>query len=250
MRRRFINSMNLVEVREKFVTSGTFIVPQGCRSIEVYVIGGGGGGGKTGHAGGAGGGGGQVVYQTISVSPGQIIPYVIGQGGIASSYGINTYSYKEGTNGEDSYFGDIIAKGGDVGGSAHGSISDTGGQGGVNYTKGGNGGSVPSYNSQTITSGVNGTLIDGEYYGSSGGAGDWDYGSNGRGGQGTYGGANAGKGKTLFEIKYEDNGSTIFDFEKAVDGFGGGGGASQPQYSQYGVRTGGSGAIIIKYKRL
>lgn len=32
-----------------------------------------------------------------------------------------------------------------------------------------------------------------------------------------YGGANAGKGKTLFEIKYEDNGSTIFDFEMLMD---------------------------------
>lgn len=250
MRRRFINSKKLVEVRKKFVTSGTFIVPQGCYSIEVYVIGGGGGGGKTGHGGGGGGGGGQVVHQTISVLPGQTIPYVIGQGGIASSYGVNTYSYKEGTNGEDSYFKNIIAKGGDVGGSAYGNYSATGGQGGVNYTKGGNGGSVPNYNSRTVTSGVNGVLIDGEYYGSSGGAGDWDFGFNGRGGQGSYGGANAGKGKTLFELKYEDNDNTIFDSEKAVDGFGGGGGASQPQHNQYGVRTGGSGAIIIKYKRL
>lgn len=243
MRRRFINSMNLIEVQEKFVTSGTFIVPQGCRSIEVYVIGGGGGGGKTGHAGGAGGGGGQVVHQTISVSPGQIIPYVIGQGGVASSYGSTTFSYKKGTNGEDSYFGDIIAKGGDVGGSAYGMPDYYGGWGGINYTKGGNGGSDPDYDSQTSTSGIDGTFIDGEYYGSSGGAGSWGEES------GTYGGANAGKGKTLFEIRIE-HGITALDSEKAVDGFGGGGGASQPQYSQYGVRTGGSGAIIIKYKRL
>lgn len=55
---RAVIGQKRVEVVEKITESGTWPVPAGCRSVEVWVIGGGGGGGSCGHAGGGGGGGG------------------------------------------------------------------------------------------------------------------------------------------------------------------------------------------------
>lgn len=242
---RAVIGQKRVEVVEKITESGTWSVPAGCRSVEVWVIGGGGGGGKTGHAGGGGGGGGQVVHGTVSVRPGDSIKVVIGLGGYAAKYGSSGYSYIDGTNGEDSSFGDIVAHGGDFGKSAHSAFSAYGGAGGDNYTKGGNGASVPRYDNQSMTSGVNGVLIDGEYYGSSGGAGNFymDY----NGGAGSKGGVNAGNGKTLYEWDRDESGNVLLGDSKAPDSFGGGGGASCPEYRQPAERSGGSGAVILKY---
>lgn len=164
--------------------------------MDVYVVGGGGGGGKTGHAGGGGGGGGQVVHQSMAVIPGQQIKVHIGEGGIAASSDGSSYGYINGTNGDDSLFGDIVAKGGDFGGSAYGSYSALGGSGGENYTKGGNGANSDRYGATRVTPGINGVLINGDYYGSSGGAGE----SSDNGGLGSPGGINAGNGKNYAAV--------------------------------------------------
>lgn len=245
MRRRFNRPKKITEAWLKLSQIGdsTFTVPSGCTFMDVYVVGGGGGGGKTGHAGGGGGGGGQVVHQSMTVIPGQQIKVYIGKGGIAASYGRTTYSYIDGTNGEDSSFGDIVAKGGDFGGSAHGSYSCVGGLGGEKYTKGGDGADAPRGGSRKVTPGINGTLINGDYYGSSGGAGNYyhDY----YGGPGSSGGVNAGNGKTLYDWRDENDNFVLGD-SKALDSFGGGGGATCPEYDQYGIISGGSGCVLLK----
>lgn len=246
MKRSLIGNMGLIEVIEKLTASCNWTVPNGCTNVEVWVVGGGGGGGKTGHAGGGGGGGGQVVHKTILVTPGDIIKVVVGLGGYAARYTNVTYAYIDGTNGEDSSFGHIVAKGGDFGKSSYGSYSAYGGDGGDNYTKGGNGASAPRFENKAMTSGIDGVLICGEYYGSSGGAGNFNMDYNG--GTGSKGGANAGNGKTLGEWSRDENDNFILDDCKAPDSFGGGGGATGPNYGDI-VRTGGSGCVILKYTK-
>ncbi len=71
---RAVMGRKRVEVVKKITESGTWQVPVGCRSVEVWVVGGGGGGGSCGHAGGGGGGGGQIVHDILKVTPGAIIP--------------------------------------------------------------------------------------------------------------------------------------------------------------------------------
>lgn len=111
-----------VEVVEKITESGSWIVPKGCHSVEVWVVGGGGGGGSCGHAGGGGGGGGQIVHQILKVIPGTIIPATIGLGGTLG-YQMSSYVHSNSTDGEPSSFGDIIALGGKAGQQAGGSYS-------------------------------------------------------------------------------------------------------------------------------
>ena len=83
LRRRTIGRKKvLIEVVEELTSSGTFIVPSGCTSIDAFVVGAGGGGGSGGsYYPGAGGGAGYTkVYYGISVTPGQKLTVKIGQG--------------------------------------------------------------------------------------------------------------------------------------------------------------------------
>jgi hypothetical protein len=68
------------------VGAANFTVPAGVISLKVSLCGGGGGGGFNASARGGGGGG--FCVKTWAVTPGQIIPYVVGAGGAReSSYG-------------------------------------------------------------------------------------------------------------------------------------------------------------------
>ena len=74
----------------KFTNSTTFTVPDGVSSIDVKAWGGGGGGsGRSGtypdYHGGTGGGGGGFCGGTLNVSPGDVIPIVVGKGGAGGS---------------------------------------------------------------------------------------------------------------------------------------------------------------------
>lgn len=86
MKRKMMNKVRpLIEVIEELTVSGTWTVPPGCRSVDVFLCGGGagGGGGVSGDSpGGSGGGGGytKVIYK-IAVTPGTSISYTIGKGG-------------------------------------------------------------------------------------------------------------------------------------------------------------------------
>jgi len=92
--------------------SRTFTVPAGVYSLDVEVVGAGGGGSTNGAAGNIGGGGGGYGRAIFTVTPGQIINYTIGLGGVTGN---------PGADGGDTTFGGTLigrgGKGGDVAGS-------------------------------------------------------------------------------------------------------------------------------------
>ena len=96
-------------------TSTAFSVPNGVTSIRVRLCGGGGGGGAgMSNLGGGGGGGGGFTEGIVTVSPGQVIPVIIGAGGTGA-----ISSGQDATAGAASYFGSIMsATGGSPGASA------------------------------------------------------------------------------------------------------------------------------------
>ena len=132
-----------VQGRQVFKSNGTFTVPTGVRSVQVFLVGGGGGGsrGYDGGQAGHGGGGGYTKTQNVSVTPGQNIVIVVGGGG------------GEATNGGTSKFGSVSVSGGEGGKIPYNNLEGNGkagnggsggGRGGRNYgvdRLGGNGGS-------------------------------------------------------------------------------------------------------------
>ncbi|MDB9960841.1 fibronectin type III domain-containing protein [Oceanihabitans sp.] len=100
--------------------AATFTVPAGVTSITVdaWGAGGAGGGSSTGGLGGSGGGGGAYALNTYAVTPGQVINYTIGAGGI----GVRGNG---GNGGNTTIFG-INARGG-TGGQANQGAAGTGG---------------------------------------------------------------------------------------------------------------------------
>lgn len=144
----------------RFTTSGSFTVPAGVTSLQVSgCAGGGGGGGGAGSsspfAGGGGGGGGageSVIKEVVTVTPGQVIEVVIGNGG---NRGLgNVSSAGTGTAGGTTRFGDFITLAGGRAGVGGRGDSGSGGAGGApggqwggdaqESGKGGNGGSGAS----------------------------------------------------------------------------------------------------------
>ena len=111
-----------------FTESGTFTVPAGVYSVQVTVVGAG-GSGANGQINGGGGYAGAVVTQTVSVSPGQVIPVSIGAGGVAREYSASG-GYVNGAAGGNSSFGSLVAAGG-----SGGAVNSN--------AYGGNGGSTP-----------------------------------------------------------------------------------------------------------
>lgn len=91
-----------------FIVNGTFTVPQNISAIDVLIVAGGGGGGS--RQGGGGGAGGIIVLSNHSVTPGDSIPIIVGDGGAG---GING---GPGTDGKNSIFGTVVATGGGGGG--------------------------------------------------------------------------------------------------------------------------------------
>ncbi len=111
----------LAPVAQSFTSSGTFSVPVGVTAVDVLVIAGGGGGGSA-PMGGGGGAGGLIFRPGFPVTPGGTVSVTVGCGG-----GVDT-------NGQDSVFGTLTAKGGgdgsgDVGGSGGGAYGLSGNEG-------------------------------------------------------------------------------------------------------------------------
>lgn len=103
-------SVLIVDIENRvFTKSGMFVVPNGWNMIQAFLVGGGGGsdGVPSGLAYGASGAGGGHTLTTsnISVDVGQEFPVVVGTGGLAGQY---TGS----TDGGDTIFNNLIAKGG------------------------------------------------------------------------------------------------------------------------------------------
>lgn len=164
------------------------------REVEVMVVGGGGGGGMD--MGGGGGGGGVIYSPNVAVSPGVGVTVTVGAGGYGAPAGNGGYrtdgagpqpgSHQftiRATNGGDSAFGTLVAKGGGYGASSYyGYLPDygyggTGASGGgcSAYTHGGEryvdsnnlpGQGYPGGNSGNPASGA-----DDHYSGGGGGAG-------------------------------------------------------------------------------
>ena len=99
---------------QTFTSSGTFSVPSGVSSVQVLVVAGGGGGGSS--IGGGGGAGGLVYHSGFSVTPGGTVSVTVGDGGVGDTTPTGP-GPSTGTNGQDSVFGTITAKGGGAGGS-------------------------------------------------------------------------------------------------------------------------------------
>ena len=151
--------------------SGTWTVPDGVTSVNVYVIGGGAGGSNSASYGG--GGGGCAYSPSFSVTPGASLAYSVGAGGSATVAGGNStfstltgggggipssqlqnggtasggaFNYTGG-NGNSGGFGWGGGGGSSAGTTSNGNIGDTGGSGGaggVAVTNGGAGGTGKS----------------------------------------------------------------------------------------------------------
>lgn len=125
-----------------YSTPGTysFTVPNGINQLTALIAsGGGGGGGKNSTTNGGGGGGAGSVSAKIVVTPGQVIPIVVGTGGLSGAFG---------------------ADGGNGSSSSVGSISVTGGGGGKYLGSGGTAGVITGGDYPLPTSGnaANSTL--------------------------------------------------------------------------------------------
>jgi hypothetical protein len=178
---------------QTFTSSGTFTVPAGVTSltVECWGAGGAGGGSNSNNRGGSGGGGGGYTTALLTVTPGQSIPFVVGDGGTGVVGGT-------GNSGTTTSFLTLIANGGaggefnrgaaGSGGTASGGTTNiTGSNGIVGTSLGGDGGN--GANGGAGGTGIsNGTGGNGTSPGGGGGGGE-------RGGGSNYAGGNGGSGQ-------------------------------------------------------
>jgi hypothetical protein len=162
--------------QEDFTSPGTFTftVPSGVTSIDAVAVGGGGGGGGSNGASGpgaAGGGGGGLSWLNgISVTPGETLDVIVGDGG---AQGTNSIDGVEGGDSSIQRSGGILL------------LAEAGQGGASNVTSGGDG-----------AGGAGGSSLDVSYGGGNGGAGGAAQNNGagaGGGGAGGYSG-NGGKG--------------------------------------------------------
>lgn len=197
----------VIEVYEEITLSRTWTVPAGCKSVDVFVVGGGENGG-TGdeYVSGKGGNGGECqTYTGINVIPGETIRITVGDVG-ATSYFKNTSYQARGAAGvrggdslnfrnsegvEDGNFGYDGVYAFDNPSRFSLRFGASGGSGGAvggtfyKVANGGAGGSYGGGTGGTSQMGKDGT--DGNnavWYGAGGGGGGKGYGYNGRGGVG------------------------------------------------------------------
>lgn len=242
----------VVHGQQVFTSSGTFTVPVGVTSVDLFGVGGGSGGStetseSASKAGGGGGSGYTTTIKNLSVSSGQILSINIGAGGaggeprrskpwenMIGKAGGNTTIIRNGTT-------LLTASGGKTFGGTYFWFGSDGGSGGGsgyrdNYggSDGSNGGGDRGGTGQKTTTRAFGETSNTLYAGGGGAAiGSYPYsGGDGGAGGGGHGGAvgvdygagnNAGLPGTV--------------------GTGGGGGGS---YSAWGA-TGGSGIVIIRW---
>ena len=203
--------------------SGTFSVPSGVSAVNALVVAGGGGGGgdSPGSFAGGGGGGGLIYRPAFPVTPGGSVSYTVGSGGGNTS------------NGQDSVFGTLTAKGGGHGGRPGGPNNANPGGSGGGSGEGGNGsggdGIQPQQPSDSGTYGFGnrGGHKQGPYGNSSAGGGG--AGAVGGNPSGSHQGGPGGAGK-----QYAISGSQVYYA-------GGGGGGGYPQAGGNGGTAGNGG---------
>lgn len=199
---------------QTFTGSGTFTVPAGITSVWVTMVGGGGSGGSNAQSSGAGGGGGGAycLKRAVSVTPGAGVAVTIGGGG-------------GGVNNSD---------GNDGGASSFGSVSVSGGIGGLGQS--------------TFSMGGAGGGNGGVGIGTNNASGRQPYPATGPGGRGgksdttTYWGSFSGGGGGLFGDG--TNGSNNNSASAGANTGAGSGGASNGAWSS---GNGGSGMVIVEW---
>lgn len=146
--------------QQVFTSSGTFRVPSGVKSVDVFLVGGGGGGNYgcssptgTFYSGSGGGGGYTKTVKGVSVTPGSNYTIIVGSGGVNGFYNSRSNRQDPGKGGSSSAFG-YTADGGGAGtmqwwdGKGCPSYGSCGGSGGginewyVNATQQYNNGSI------------------------------------------------------------------------------------------------------------
>ena len=238
----------------KFTTVGTstFTPPAEVTSVEYLVVGGGGGGGSSSGTGGSGGGGaGGVATGTYAVSGS--VTVTVGAGGAKGGSPATN-----GTSGQNSSLGTIIAFGGGGGGtqSSPGKPGGSGGGGGAYTSTGGNATTGQGYNGGSHPSG----LPENSCYWAAGGGGAGGLGvtinsSSPNGGNGGIGIVSSINGTSMYYAGgggagpsgvggLGGGGSVDWTGYPGVNGTGGGGGGAYT--SSYGA-DGGSGVVIIRY---
>ncbi|MEZ4363002.1 MAG: hypothetical protein R3B48_22615 [Kofleriaceae bacterium] len=110
-----------------FTASGDFTVPPGVSSVHVLLIGGG-GGGANGHQGG--GGAGFVTTAQLNVTPGDVVPVVVGAGGLGAAACDNCNDILGNTAGGSSSYGALVVTGGNTPGVVNGPGASGGSGGG------------------------------------------------------------------------------------------------------------------------
>lgn len=215
-----------------FTQSGTFTVPANVTKVDVFVVGGGGGGGgyvKT--------------FRDVIVTPGEVIPIVIGAGGNAAGGASN---HTAGSGGYSEFKNSAYRANGGSGGRVdfdnYRSHGGAGGSGGGAGRDGGTGGSPYNGNHGAVGGGNGGV-----------GAGSGTYGGNG----GTGGGGIIViicKGTLIIGANGRISASTTGIGTKGRDelgklggsaGNGGGGAGTSSLYSDGGGGGGGAGGGVI-----
>ena len=225
---------------ETFITqSGTWTVPSGVGTIDIFLCGGGGGGGNGGSTtGGGGGGGGYTTMQwAVKVTPGQQFNVVIGAGGAAGQDGgatsFGSYSVAGGKAG---YSGLVTGgAGGCGGGNGWRTSVVNAGNGG---TDGGNGtdSNNPAKGQGHTTRPFDDTSRD-AYAGGGGGGGNGRAGNPHIGGRGGSIGGGSGAGR--------DDDGNMYGAEAGHTNTGGGGGGGAIYNNAQGA-AGGSGLVIVR----
>jgi hypothetical protein len=216
-----------------------FTVPNPVTSIVACIFGGGGGGGSgsDGLGSGNGGGGGGYCEGIISVTPGETITIIVGEGGAQDS------------SGESSSVGDLIASGGSPGGTnSIGSWGSTGSPGsginGIINRSGGAGGQAPV---QTTGGGGGGGAAGFSAAGSSASGLTGGNGSGGYGGAGAVNVDTIGGNIRISNFFREGGGGASGNSITSLGmngGFPGGGGSGSSDGSG---GYGGDGCVIIYY---
>lgn len=244
MRRRFlIKNRELEDFIVRFYPAGvyTWVVPAGCFSVDVFLVGGGG----SGSSGGGGGGytktfksdsKGWKDGEAIAVEPGQSISIIVGKGGAS------VYQAVHNSPGIDGGYSQFMSS----------SYRANGGKGADNY-KGGNGGSAGS-SAYTQDAASDGGNTSGKEFGVIKGQGHTtrDFGESG--GKRNAGGG-SGETETVVVFKggisdYSDGSGTGGPTEgsgKGGGGYGGGGGGARSSMVYAGA--GGDGTVLIRGRR-
>lgn len=238
-----------------FTSSGTWVVPIGIKSVQIFCVGGGGGGSngyeyekndKYKYYGGGGGGAGYTTTKVASVIPGSTYTVIVGAGG-ASGY--------PGYSGGVSSVGTLCSASGGQYGANYDQAKNSSRNGGGSGGSGGGGGS-------TSTGGVGGS--DGSIgYTASGSTGNVIYGGAGQGtttrafgeASGTLycgggGGGNGGASGSTGGNGGGGNGAgrlTPGSSGTVNTGGGGGGGNLDSKGGTYGPYSGGSGIVLIRW---